>query len=450
MYFDLPSPNLPITNVETTTRRPDHTNKIKKMGLVDYSDSESDGDFPSVSAPPSKPAASQSAAKQQPFQKLVDKTNPAKILVNLPSAASAANDTLPADDNPAKRRKIGASAGGGGGRFGGFSSFLPAPKATTISRPPGGSGTGKAAPPRVGVNLKTSSEAAFSRDEGDDRAAGDGNNSTGELPAPKASAQPSIPEGQKPADEVKLVGNPLMFRPLSVARRPGKKNGGVKAVTNAPPKAVGTQGAAASGPPTPTATSAQKETPQAAAPPKRKKVSLFSMTDDTPSAVEAAPEESVSYEPEFNSYDNDIAFTDGYASYDTHQHQQQHNTGYAQPQAPTGSSADPNSLDSIADDLNLSAAARRELFGRGGPSTGDTARSVINFNLDQEYRHNEELRTSGALDSQKHNPVRAIKPGKHSLQQLVSQVQSQRDALEDNFAKNRSTQKSAGAKYGFR
>lgn len=175
------------------------------------------------------------------------------------------------------------------------------------------------------------------------------------------------------------------------------------------------------------------------------------MADDTSPAVEAAPEESALYEPEFTSYDNDSAFTDGYASYDSHQHQQQqYSTGYTPPQPPDHSPADPDSLGSIADDLNLSAAARRELFGRGGASAGGTARSVINFNLDQEYRHNEELRASGALDSQKHNPVRAIKPGKHSLQQLVSQVQSQRDALEENFAKNRSTQKSAGAKYGFR
>ncbi|KUI58349.1 hypothetical protein VP1G_05645 [Cytospora mali] len=431
------------------------------MGLVDYSDSDSDSDSPGAPAP-QKPATSQPAAKQQPFQKLVDTANPNKILVNLPSASSAKEDATHADDNPAKRRKIGA-AGGGGGRFGGFSSFLPPPKATATSRPLGGSGAGKAAPPRVGVNLKTSSEAAFCRDSPsdfgdgkDDRATEEGNSSTGSslglrLPAPKASAQPSIPEEQKPEEEVKLVGKPLMFKPLSVARKPRKKAGGVKAATTAAPKAVDGQGAA-SGPSIPAVPAAQKEAPQAeAAPSKRKKVSLFTMTDDTPPSVEAAPEESASYEPEFTSYDNDSAFTDGYASYDAHQHQQQQQyTGYMQQQQPTNASADPNSLDSIADDLNLSAAARRELFGRDGPPSSSTAKSVINFNLDQEYRHNEELRSSGALDQQKHNPLRAIKPGKHSLQQLVNQVQSQRDALEENFAKNRSTQKSAGAKYGFR
>ena len=428
------------------------------MGLVDYSDSESDGESPNPSvsaaskpAAPTQPAAT--AAAKQPFQKLVDKANPGKILVNLPSASHAAGDATPAaDDNPAKRRKIGAGAGGGG-RFGGFGSFLPPPKATTVSKPPGG---GKAVAPRVGVNLKTSAEAAFSRGsppavggdgDGDNNPAGDAGSGL-RLPPPKASAQPSIPEGQKAEEEVKLVGKPLMFKPLSVARKPGKNSGGAKAAADIPPKAVSGQAAAAPSPSAPAAgPSAQEGAPQAAAaPPKRKKVSLFSVADDTPAAVEAAPEESAPYEPEFASYDNDSTYAGGYAPYDATQQQQY--TGYAQP--PVHSSADPDSLDTIADDLNLSAAARRELFGRGGPSSSGTAKSVINFNLDREYQHNEELRASGALDQQQHNPLRAIKPGKHSLQQLVNQVQSQRDALEENFAKNRATQKSAGSKYGFR
>ncbi|KAK7732459.1 hypothetical protein SLS53_008463 [Cytospora paraplurivora] len=448
----------------TSNHTDNYANRTNRMGLVEYSDSESDGDSPSVSAAPPKPAASQSATKQ-PFQRLVDKANPGKILVNLPSASSSAADeaTQSGEDNPAKRRKIGAGGsggGGGGGRFGGFSSFLPPPKATAIARPSGGgsgSSGGKAAAPRVGVNLRTSSEAAFSRDDnggGDGALAGEGNNSAAStglrLPAPKASAQPSIPEGQKPAEEVKLVGKPLMFKPLSVARKPAKKSGGVNA---APPKAAGAHGTTASSSSTAAAPHAHNEAVQAAAPSK-KKVSLFSVTDDTTSTSEAVPGESAPYEPEFTSYDNDSAFADAYPPYDAYQHQQQQQqyTGYAQQiQPPTYPGSDPSSLDAIADDLNLSAKARRELFGRGGAAPGGgTASSVINFNLDQEYRHNEELRASGALDQQQHNPLRAIKPGKHSLQQLVNQVQGQRDALEENFAKNRATQKSAGAKYGFR
>lgn len=458
------------------------------MGLVDYSDSDSDfdGNSPAPAPAPAKPtaAASQPAQAKQPFQKLVDKANPGKILVNLPSTA-AADDVTHSEDNPAKRRKIGGGSGGGGsgGRFGGFSSFLPPPKPTSVSvsKPAGGVGGAKAAAPRVGVNLRTSSEAAFSRDGpssfGDDKGddgSGSGSGSGLRLPAPRASSaqQPSIPEGQKPEEEVKLVGKPLMFKPLSVSRKPGKKSGGaIKAASagGAPPMAVavGAQGAGTGAVPGQIASPAQKDeaAPQTAAP-RRKKVSLFSMADDIPpppSTAEAAvTDESAAYEAEFTSYDNS-AFADGFTAYDTQQYQQQHQyPGYAQPQSAitttttATSSSDPNSLDSIADDLNLSAAARRELFGRGGPPApgsgrgATTARSVINFNMDEEYRHNEELRASGALDQQRHNPLRAIKPGKHSLQQLVNQVQSQRDALEENFAKNRSTQKSAGAKYGFR
>jgi ubiquinone biosynthesis protein UbiJ len=104
------------------------------------------------------------------------------------------------------------------------------------------------------------------------------------------------------------------------------------------------------------------------------------------------------------------------------------------------------SLDNVADDLNLSAAARRELFGRGG-GDGQMAKKVINFNMDREYQHNEELRAAG--EQQTHNPVRAIHSGKHSLQQLVRNVASQRDALEESFAKGKSNRREASSRYGW-
>lgn len=396
------------------------------MGLVDYSDSESDSDPPQASTPAT---ASTAPTAKKPFQKLVDQTNPGRILVNLPSAtASAKDDVAPIEEPTAKRIKTGGS------RFSGFGSFLPAPKTTKPA--PGVSG-GKAAP-RVGINLKTSSEVAFAREPpsaGGDEGHGDdsiehANDSGGigmKLPQPRASAQPSIPEELKSEQEVDFVGKPMMFKPLSVSRKPAKKNG-ARAYGNpkaaAPANAAGAQNVAV-----------PSQEPKAAAAPK-KKVSLFSFGDDAPS-VPAAPEENKPYEPEFTSYDNS-AYTDAQQQYAT----------YTQPF--TTGNHDPTSLDAIADDLNLDPVARRELFGRGGGSNKATAKSVINFNLDQEYRHNEELRASGALEQQQHNPLRAIKPGKHSLQQLVNQVQSQRDALEENFAKNRNTQKQAGSKYGFR
>lgn len=395
------------------------------MGLVDYSDSESENDSPQISAPV-KAAVS---TNKKPFQKLVDKANPGKILVNLPSASETV-DQASTEEPATKRIKTEGS------KFSGFGSFLPPPKA--VSRPALSGGK------QVGINLKTSSEAAFSRDTAATSSYDEGNSvdstepssSVGlglNLPPPKVSApaQPFILEDQKPADEVKIVGKPLMFKPLSVARKPGKKNG-------AKPSAAARSTTSSS---TPAQASGSVLAPPAQgpkeAPPPKKHVSLFSLGEDEPT-IEATNEETTEYEPEFTKYD-DSAYADA----------QQQYADYQQPLAP--SNADPNSLDSIADDLNLDPAARRELFGRGGGGKSKaTAKSVINFNLDKEYQHNEELRASGALDQQKHNPLRAIKPGKHSLQQLVNQVQSQRDALEENFAKNRSTQKQAGSRYGWR
>ncbi|KAJ4424312.1 hypothetical protein N0V82_001012 [Gnomoniopsis sp. IMI 355080] len=394
------------------------------MGLVDYSDSESENEAPQNTATV-KAAVS---TNKKPFQKLVDTANPGKILVNLPSASATA-EQAPSDEPAAKRIKTGGS------KFSGFGSFLPPPKA--VSKPALTS-AGKAAP-KVGINLKTSSEAAFSRETvpaTNDDSFTDPSGSGGfglKLPPPKDSvqAQPSIPEDQKPADEVKIVGKPLMFKPLSVARKPGKKNG-VKASAASKPAAASSTTAQISG----SVLAAPAQHPTVAPPPK-KNVSLFSIGEDEPT-IEATPEETTEYEPEFTTYD-ESAYADA----------QQQYADYPQPLA--SSNTDPNSLDSIADDLNLDPAARRELFGRdGGGKSKTTAKSVINFNLDKEYQHNQELRASGALDQQKHNPLRAIKPGKHSLQQLVNQVQSQRDALEENFAKNRSTQKQAGSRYGWR
>lgn len=416
----------------TTNCTANHDIQPEKMGLVDYSDSESDSETPQTSHPPSK----------KPFQKLVDKTNPGKILVNLPTAASTAkHDGASSQEPAAKRVKTG------GGRFSGFSSFLPAPKAATKATT--GASSGKAAP-RVGINLKTSSEAAFSRDtpaETVDEFGGGGSDSQGSntglrLPPPKASAshpaQPSIPEGQKPEEEVKLVGKPLMFKPLSVARNPTKKKNNNNLGSKAPAVAKLATAQPTSQHSDLTASPANSTTTPA---PARKKVSLFSIADEEPiSDTAAAADESAPYEPEFTSYDSHATYSDV----------QQQYLDYTQPLPSASHNADPNSLDSIADDLNLDPVARRELFGRGGAASRGTAKNVINFNMDKEYQHNEELRASGALDQQQHNPLRSIKPGKHSLQQLVNAVQTQRDALEDNFAKNRATQKQAGAKYGFR
>ena len=108
--------------------------------------------------------------------------------------------------------------------------------------------------------------------------------------------------------------------------------------------------------------------------------------------------------------------------------------------------AQAQSLEAIASDLNLSAAARRQLLGRHGPPSS-TAINIVNFNTDAEYAANEILRASG--DVVQHNPVRAIASGKHSLKQLVNAATGQKEALEESFATGKRNKKEAGNKYGW-
>ncbi|KAJ4162519.1 hypothetical protein NW754_013947 [Fusarium falciforme] len=164
------------------------------------------------------------------------------------------------------------------------------------------------------------------------------------------------------------------------------------------------------------------------------------MHTEEPSEPADATARSAVYEPMFATQESSLAHDEGayadYAQYASHSQ-----TG---PSATTLPGSE--SLDTVADDLNLSAAQRRELFGRGGLGK-QAAKKVINFNMDKEYQHNEEIRASG--EQQIHNPVRALQGGKHSLRQLVQNVQNQREALEDSFAKGRSNRKEASSKYGW-
>ncbi|CAK7235605.1 hypothetical protein SCUCBS95973_009323 [Sporothrix curviconia] len=480
------------------------------MGLVDYdSDASGSSDGEATVAPPTKATIITAAAAggKKPFQKLVDRANPGKILVSLPSAAATATgkEEGEQDDRPAKRAKVGA--GGSSSRFSGFGSFLPPPKnknaaasaaKTTASRLESSSSfssssfSSSPATSRPGVNLKTSSEAVFSRRDASandaaalpttvptDTTGADGPKSTSastpssssssslkmSLPPPKA---PSIPQDQKAAEDVKLVGNPLMFMPLSVSRKPGVKKkkvasggggggGGGTAGTIPSPGANGTAGQSASPAPFPTPP----------APPPKKKVSLFSLgADDQAEAEQAvvAAQQTIEEEEgggggnasaakaaaanEYSSTYQAAAPPAGYA-YD-----QGYYTGSSGAATATHSVTDTSSLNTIANDLHLSAKERRELFGRTGTAAAST-RIAASFNMDQEYRHNEELRNADEASAnggqqQSHNPVRTLMPGKHSLRQLVNAVHTQQDALEETFAKNRQSQREAGGKYGWR
>ncbi|KAK3070017.1 hypothetical protein LTS18_000162, partial [Coniosporium uncinatum] len=185
------------------------------MNLVAYSDSEgSDNEaLPPVSKSVAKPAA---APLKPTAKKVVDKANPRKIQVSLPSIV-AINKPTPSDDisvdaPPAKRAKTG------GGGFSGFNALLPAPKGRALAGGGAKKGLGK------GVNLRTGAAPAFSREtmseEVDNVAEGaDGGQTRTE------SAGVSNGE-QKPVEietEVKLVGKTTRFMPLSVSRGKPKK-----------------------------------------------------------------------------------------------------------------------------------------------------------------------------------------------------------------------------------
>ncbi|KAI1179997.1 mitotic checkpoint regulator, MAD2B-interacting-domain-containing protein [Nemania sp. FL0916] len=425
------------------------------MGLVDYSsDSDSEAEAPtkSVSQQTKQPAPS---GNKKPFQKVVDRSKPGKIVVSLPTNSSSREDSSTAtngDEPPAKRARTSK-----GGAFSGFNSFLPPPKnvgkkpathASSSASNVDGDTTARA--PRPGVHLKTGAAPGFSRNtdhnvdgtiDGDEEATPAGGMG---LPAPKFQ-QPTIPAGQKPADEVELVGKPLMFRPLSVARKKPTKKATVKSV----PTTSTSSGSTAAGASAPASTVSTTQTaPANTAQPPKKKVSLFSISDESPQAAEPRDEGDDAYEPLM---DTDDAFgtstADAFAAYDA-----EYGSSMTPSQPATVSSAmatSSNTIDSIVGDMNLSAAARRELFGRHGVPSADTAAAkVINFDTEKEYAHNEVVRATG--EQQTHNPLRAIAPGKHSLRQLVSQVHNQRDALEESFAKGRAKQNEAGSRYGWR
>ncbi|KAM0334254.1 hypothetical protein ACHAQA_001276 [Verticillium albo-atrum] len=388
------------------------------MALVEYSDSDSDSEAPTQPTPAPAPAPAAGPNSKKPFQKVVDRANPGKIRVNLPQTKRE-DPVTTNDEPPAKRAKTG---GGGGGLFAGFGSMLPAPK-NAAKRPSALSGGSSSSRPVF--QLKTSAEAGFSRES----PTTDGNEggSGFVLPSPKAAPQPSIPDTMKPEEEVKLVGKPMMFRPLSVARN--KKKPAKKIPAPAPAPAPSAAGASAE---------AAKEAGPAPPP---KKISLFSLdSEPEPQTEPSAASSTGAYEPLFqtepvaNPYD---PYGGEAAPYANH------------PVPTTAPTSNQESLDTIANDLNLSAAERRELFGRGGMTgaQGPAATRVINFNTDREYQHNEDLRAAG--QEQTHQPVRSIAPGKHNLRQLVNAVQNNRDALEESFAKGKSNRKDASSRYGW-
>jgi hypothetical protein len=366
------------------------------MTLVAYSDSESsdteDQRKTTVRAT-TKPAQSQTAAGFA-----LDKSNPRKIQVSL--ATSAPSSQRAEDGEPAPKR---AKLGGGGA--GGFNAMLPAPKKENEKKVATDVTTRKV------FSLKTGSEPGFSR-------AADAELRqlfTEQTAATSITGTSQSTSKDEDNSEPLSVGNPMRFRPLSVVRNTRKRS------------AISFQSKKA-------APGGQKDslaTPSVASVPVPKpKVSLFSARLD---ATPVIPERNRYYEAdEATSQQEEESEEAPAMSLDSHDDHA----------APT----QPQSLDTIASDLNLSAADRRRLFGREGKGLS-SAIKIVNFNTDQEYAANEALRASG--EQVQHHAVRGIAPGKHSLKQLVNAAATQKDALEESFAAGKSNKREAGSRYGW-
>lgn len=358
------------------------------MALVNYSDSEASD---TEEAPQAAPAPKTAPA---PKPKLINRTESKKIKVDLPQIRPEPSQQD--GQEPAAKRARTAGA------FSGFNSLLPAPKRTAQNAP------------KPGVSLKTSSEAAFSRtpvpvlQENE----ADGENSFGghekERPIENKEEQP------------KTVGKPTRFMPLSVANAKKKKP---KPVQKTP--ALEKDDASPNSPAKQVVPQSNTKAEEQSQPPKPKpKVSLFSFGGEEATSSEKP---TADYRPEFSTYEPTAAA--------------EAEVTHAPPNpAPTSS----NTLSDVASDLDLTPAQRRQLFGRKGVN----AANIAHFNMDAEYRSNQEMAASG--ETFEHRQVKAIAPGKHSLQQLVNNVKSQSDALEDKWAEGRRNRGEGGSKYGFK
>jgi hypothetical protein len=378
------------------------------MGLVGYSDSDasSDDDSKPTSKQTSKPITQTKAS----FQKFTDSSNPNKIRVNLPETSNSSALESSKDGEPSAKKP--KTSGG----FGGFNAMLPTPKRakTTIQ---GSRGKGLVS----GISLKTGATPGFSR-EPQIYASTDTEEA---LDEEEKDSEHLDTESGKPDDEEvskkeiqappKKTGNAMMFKPLSVSRKPQKKK-----VVLPPPSSdvVSTH-------------TATKPKP---------KVSLFS----TPVIEEASSTVSTgAYKPMIY---NATTHEEGQGDAENLDIQSEMTSQpSAIPSTSSTSHSGPQSLASVADSLNLSAAARRQLFGRKTNTMADV--NVVEFNTDAEYQANEELRANG--EQIQHNPVRSIAAGKHSLTQLVNAVANQREALEESFATARRNKREAGSKYGW-
>ena len=367
------------------------------MALVAYSDSEgSDNEGTPAPAPTSAKSTSKLSDKPA-FQKLTNTSGPRKIKVDLPSV-NPGPEKQDEQQPPAKKARTA-------GALSGFNSLLPAPKQVAKSAP------------KAGVSLKTSSEAVFSRasiaENGDWQ--GDDEEYGGETSEQRATSEVK--------EEPQIVGKATKFKPLSVSnkKKPMKKAKPIEGLHDPANGMASVQ-----------QTELKAKTPteeMAPPPPPKPKKSLFSV----PRKEDELPSQSTS--EGYEAITTDAAFEEPA----TTSYQSQHPN-----LTPAPPSTAPDSLQSAVSDMNLTPAQRRQLFGRHGQNQDV---NITHFNLDSEYAANEQLRQAGEVVE--HRAVKAIAPGKHSLQQLVNNARSQQDGLEDKWAAGRQARGEGGSKYGW-
>ena len=388
------------------------------MALVSYSGSEdSDSDAKTNSQHTSKPP---SAPRRSAFQKVVDPSAPHKIEVHLPNVSKSSSGGLEVEQGPpAKRLRLGA------GTIGDFNSLLPAPKRATTSREtPSFNGTGREASGKA-ASLKTGANPSFGRESSAATA-------TVIMPAKDVDGISEAQQGRTAdlegimpredhANEPQKKPSPAMFKPLSVGKKPKKKRNELHEETGILKRPSGGQA-------TEVAT--------------MKKTSLFfgggAAETQSESSSDKGEYRPMLYQPiqqpgdeGLNSFNSMTPEENSFEDKAADEWKKLHETS--------------QSLDTVAADLNLSASAKRQLFGRNTKRSSEV--SIVNFDTDQEYAANELLRQAG--EQAQHNPVRSIAPGKHSLKQLVNAASHQKDALEEHFATGKRNKREAGSKYGW-
>ncbi|KAK7206906.1 mitotic checkpoint regulator, MAD2B-interacting-domain-containing protein [Myxozyma melibiosi] len=105
----------------------------------------------------------------------------------------------------------------------------------------------------------------------------------------------------------------------------------------------------------------------------------------------------------------------------------------------------PQGIDSLVKEAGMTEQGLQILQGRHRNRNAPI--KIVDYNVDEQYSYNQNLRDSGALQTVQ--PVKGISSGKHQLRTLISSANLQKESLEEAFASGRRNKKESGAKYGF-